>query len=121
MLPLLTLLKNPFTKLIVEKSVGAISHKLKKDAIIREKEIQNAQNVDLQSIKSADQTWRDEWLCIAFSLLLLAHFVPQFQDSMQRGWLILEHASDYFWIIILTIVGGSFGSSGITKFIKRKK
>ena len=62
-----------------------------------------------------------EWLCIAFSLLLLAHFVPQFQDAMERGWLILEHASDYFWIIILTIVGGSFGSSGITKFIKNKK
>ena len=24
------------------------------------------------------------------------------------------------WIIILTIVGGSFGSSGITKFLKEK-
>ena len=121
MLPLLTLLKNPFTKLIFEKSVGAISHKLKKDAIIKQKELDHANNVDIQSLKSADQTWRDEWLCIAFSLLLLAHFVPQFQDSMERGWLILEHASDYFWIIILTIVGGSFGSSGITKFIKNKK
>jgi hypothetical protein len=39
---------------------------------------------------------------------------------MMRGWEILELASDYFWIIILTIVGGSFGSSSITKFIKKK-
>ena len=120
MLPLLTLLKNPFTKLIVEKSVGAITHKLKKDAIIREKEIQNAQNIDLQSIKSSDNSLKDEWLVIVFSLIFLAHFIPQFQDAMERGWLILEHASDYFWIIILTIVGGSFGSSGITKFLKKK-
>ena len=121
MLPLLTLLKNPFTKFIVEKSVGAITHKLKKDAIIREKEIQNAQNIDLQSIKSSDNSLKDEWLVIVFSLIFLAHFIPQFQDSMERGWKILEFASDYFWIIILTIVGGSFGSSSITKFISKKK
>ena len=42
------------------------------------------------------------------------------QEYMLRGWEILELASDYFWIIILTIVGGSFGSSGITKFLKKK-
>jgi hypothetical protein len=121
MIQFLGLLKNPLTKLIAEKTIGAVTHKLKKDAIIKQKELDHANDVDIQSLKSADQTWRDEWLCIAFSLLLLAHFVPQFQDAMERGWLILEHASDYFWIIILTIVGGSFGSSGITKFIKSKK
>ena len=39
---------------------------------------------------------------------------------MERGWSILGTANDYFWIVILTIVGGSFGSSSITKFIKKK-
>jgi hypothetical protein len=39
---------------------------------------------------------------------------------MDRGWQILQTADDYFWIIILTIVGGSFGSSSIKKFIKKK-
>ena len=121
MIQFLGLLKNPLTKLIAEKTIGAVTHKLKMVAIIKQNELDHANDVDIQSLKSADQTWRDEWLCIAFSLLLLAHFVPQFQDAMERGWLILEHASDYFWIIILTIVGGSFGSSGITKFIKSKK
>ena len=57
---------------------------------------------------------------IIFSLIFLAHFIPSLQEAMLRGWEILELASDYFWIIILTIVGGSFGSSSITKFIKRK-
>jgi len=117
----LPLLKNPLTKLVAEKTIGAVTHKLKKDAIIREKEIENAQNIDLQSIKSSDQTWRDEWLCVVFSLIFIAHFVPVLQEAMFRGWEILELASDYFWIIILTIVGGSFGSSGITKFLKKKK
>ena len=111
----LALLKNPLTKLVAEKTIGAVTHKLKKDAIIREKEIQNAQNVDVQSLKSSDNSLKDEWLVIVFSLIFLAHFVPYLQDAMLRGWEILELASDYFWIIILTIVGGSFGSSSITK------
>ena len=121
MIQFLGLLKNPITKLIFEKSVGAISHKLKKDAIIKQKELDHAQNVDIQSLKSSDNSLKDEWLVIVFSLIFVAHFVPALQEAMLRGWEILELASDYFWIIILTIVGGSFGSSGITKFLKKKK
>ena len=116
----LALLKNPLTKLVAEKTIGAVTHKLKKDAIIREREIQNAQNVDIQSLRSSDSSLKDEWLVIVFSLIFIAHFVPQLQEAMLRGWEILELASDYFWIIVLTIVGGSFGSSSITKFINKK-
>ena len=68
MIQFLGLLKNPLTKLIAEKTIGAVTHKLKKDAIIKQKELDHANDVDIQSLKSADQTWRDEWLCIAFSL-----------------------------------------------------
>ena len=115
------LLKNPLTKIIAEKTFGAITHKLKKDAIIRDKEIQNAQNVDLQSLKSSDNSLKDEYLVLIFTTIFCLHFIPSLQDAMQRGWEILSSANDYFWIIILTIVGGSFGSSSITKFISKKK
>ena len=117
----LALLKNPLTKLVAEKTIGAVTHKLKKDQIVREREIENAKNVDIQSLKSSDNSLKDEWLVIVFSLIFIAHFVPSLQDAMERGWQILGFASDYFWIIILTIVGGSFGSSSITKFINKKK
>jgi hypothetical protein len=105
------LLKNPLTKLIAEKTIGAVTHKLKKNAILKQKELDHINTVDIQSLKSSDNSLKDEWLVIVFSLIFVA---------MMRGWEILELASDYFWIIILTIVGGSFGSSGITKFLKKK-
>ena len=117
----LSLIKNPLTKLVAEKTIGAVTHKLKKDQIVREREIENAKSVDIQSLKSSDNSLKDEWLVIVFSLIFLAHFAPPLQDAMQRGWEILATANDYFWIVILTIVGGSFGSSSITKFIKKKK
>ena len=116
----LPLLKNPLTKLVAEKTIGAVTHKLKKNAIIKQKELDHINSVDIQSLKSSDNSLKDEWLVIVFSLIFVAHFVPVLQEAMLRGWEILELASDYFWIIILTIVGGSFGSSGITKFLKKK-
>ena len=33
------LLKNPLTKLIAEKTIGAVTHKLKKDAILKQKDM----------------------------------------------------------------------------------
>tara|TARA_R100001224_G_C3965401_1_gene130628 strand:- start:147 stop:284 length:138 start_codon:yes stop_codon:yes gene_type:complete len=41
------LLKNPLTKLIAEKTIGAVTHKLKKDAIIKQKELDHVQSVDV--------------------------------------------------------------------------
>ena len=116
----LALLKNPLTKLIGQKVIGGIQNRIEKDKIIKERELNDAKNVDLQSLKSGDNSLKDEWLVIVFSLIFLAHFIPALQDAMQRGWEILGTANDYFWIVILTIVGGSFGSSSITKFIKKK-
>ena len=43
----LALLKNPLTKLVAEKTIGAVTHKLKKDQIVRDREIENAKNVDI--------------------------------------------------------------------------
>ena len=121
MIPLLGLLKNPLTKLIFEKTAGAISHKLKKDAIIKQKELDHTNNTDIQSLKSSENSLKDEYLVLIFTTIFCLHFIPSLQDAMQRGWEILSSANDYFWIIILTIVGGSFGSSSITKFIKKRK
>jgi hypothetical protein len=37
---------------------------------------------------------------------------------MDRGWQILANANDYYWIIILTIVGGAFGVTTLNKMRK---
>ena len=97
MIHLLGLLKNPFVKIIAEKTVGAISHKLKKDAIIRQKELDHANNTDVQSLKSSENSLKDEWLVIVFSLIF---------------WRILYHLSRMpckeagrFWNLLVIISG----------------
>ena len=116
----LKLLSNPLTKIIANKTIGAIQHKLEKDKIIKAKEIEAVKTVSVEQIRQQENSFKDEWLVVVFSLIFVFHFVPQFQDTMLRGWEILEYASDYFWIIILTIVGASFGVNTVEKFTAKK-
>ena len=110
MLPFLSLLKNPLVKIVADKTIGAIQHKLEKDKIIKAKEIEAVKTVSVEQIRQQEHSWKDEWITVIFTLLLVGHFVPVLQPAFDRGWQILSSANDYFWIIILTIVGGSFGS-----------
>ena len=126
MIQFLGLLKNPFVKIIANKTIGAITHKLEKDKIIKAKELEAANNLDvkkvevqIEQIRQQENSFKDEWLVIFFTILMACHFLPFTQDAMERGWQILEYADPMFWYIILTIVGASFGVTTMNK-IKKK-
>ena len=118
-------LNNPIAKIITEKTVGAIQHKIDKDKIIKAKEIEAVRDVDvakigvqMEQVRQTENSWKDEWLTLTFSGIFICHFIGPLQPFMNRGWEILAQANDYYWVIILTIVGGSFGVSTLKKFKK---
>ena len=113
------LLKNSLTKIIAEKTFGAIQHKLQKDKIVREKELDAVSQISIEQIKQQEHSWKDEWLVVFFTLLMACHFIPYTQDTMERGWAILQNADPMFWYIILTIVGASFGVTTMNKLKKK--
>jgi hypothetical protein len=119
------LLNNPITKLVAEKTIGAVQHKMEKDKIIKAKEIEAAKTVDvakigvqLEQVRQQENSWKDEWITVVFTLVFVAHFVGPLQPFMEKGWQILGQANDYYWIIVLTIVGGAFGVTTLKKFKK---
>ena len=114
------LLNNPVTKLITEKTVGAINHKIEKDKIIRAKEIEGATTVDVALINAQKDSIKDEVVTVTFMLILVCHFIPYTQPYMARGWEILKNADPMFWIIISIIVSASMGVTGINKIFKKK-
>ena len=115
----LPLLKNPLTRIVAEKTVGAIQHKLEKDKIIKAKEIEAAQNISIEQVRAQKDSFKDEWLCIFFTLVFAGNFLPWTQPWFEKGWTILEKADPMFWYIIITIVGASFGVTTMNK-IKKK-
>ena len=73
MIHLLGLLKNPLFKFAAEKTVGAITHKLEKDKIIKAKEIEAASSISVEQIKQQENSFKDEWLVIFFTILMACH------------------------------------------------
>ena len=136
MLPFLGFLSNPITKIVADKVIGGISHSMEKKKIIRTAEIEAAKSIDYAKIeaqkavsvaehavrksqvKASQNSLKDEYLTIFFTIVLGAHFFPQLQPHMARGWELLQGAPEMFWYIMLTIVGGSFGINTLNKFKK---
>lgn len=136
MLPFLGFLSNPLTKIIVDKTIGAVSHSMEKKKIIRAAEIEATKSLDIVRLeseklvkkaeaevlkaqaKATESSYKDEWLVLCFTAILLAHFIEPLQPHMERGWVLLQQAPDMFWIIMLTIVGGSFGVNTLSKWKK---
>ena len=117
----LKLLSNPITKIIADKTIGAIQHKMEKDKIVRAKEIEAEQNVSIEQIRSGKNSIKDEILTVKIALIFLCLFIPQTQHYMEKGFEILKNAPTEFWWAVLIVYSGSFGLSTVSKLTGNKK
>ena len=116
---LVPILKNPLTRIVANKTIGAIQHKLEKDKIIKAKEIEAVKTVSVEQIRQQQHSIKDEILTILISGILICTFLPMTQPSMIRGFEILKSAPTEFWWAVLIVFSGSFGMSTLRN-IKKK-
>ena len=117
-LGLAKLFSNPITKYVGEKVIGYFEHKTEVLKNERVAEIEASKSVQIQQIISSEKSWKDEYLTIVFTCVLVAHFIPPAMPFMEQGWELLKSAPSEFWWVILTIVSGSFGMNIMDKFKK---
>jgi hypothetical protein len=87
MIPFLGLAKlfsNPLTKYLGEKAIGYFEHKSEMLKNERIAEIELSKSVQIQQIKSSEKSWKDEYLTIVFTCILVAHFIPQLCHSWHK-------------------------------------
>jgi hypothetical protein len=93
MIPFLGLAKlfsNPITKYVGEKVIGHFEHKAEVLKNERMAEIEASKSVQVQQVKSAEKSWKDEYLTIVFTAVLVAHFIPPAMPFMAQGWQLLK-------------------------------
>jgi hypothetical protein len=96
MIPFLGITKlfsNPITKYIGEKVIGHFEHKAEVLKNERIAEIEASKSVQVQQVKSAEKSWKDEYLTIVFTAVLVAHFIPPAMPFMAKGWELLKVSS----------------------------
>ena len=116
---ILPLLKNPLTRMVASKTIGAITHKMEKDKIIKAREIEANKSISIEQIRQQEHSIKDELLTILICLIFIGVFIPYTQPTMTIGFEILKSAPTEFWWAVLIVFSGSFGMSTL-KNIKKK-
>ena len=94
--------------------------KAEAEANIMEKKAAGEIDWDLEAIRGARNSWKDEWLVILFSIPLILAFVPNMELVVLNGFEVLEQMPEWYQYSLGVIVASSFGVRAATKFFRRK-
>ena len=93
--------------------------KIKAETELLNKQISGEVEWDIQAIKQAESSWKDEYLTILFSIPLLLCFLPFTVEYVERGFAALSQTPDWYKYTLGVIVSASFGIKGASKFFKK--
>ena len=93
---------------------------IKAKTSLMEKQIKGEVDWDLEAIKNTQDSWKDEWLVLLFSIPLILSFCGDWgRDIVFNGFQALSQAPDWYKYTLGVIVSASFGIKGATKFFKK--
>ena len=94
--------------------------KAKAEAVVYEKQATGEIDWDLESIKGSQNSWKEEWLTIIFSIPLVMCFIPGMEEIVQNGFARLNELPEWYQYTLGVIVAASFGVRSATKFFGKK-
>ena len=89
------------------------------EAIVYEKKATAEIDWDLEAIKGSQNSWKDEWLTILFSIPMILAFVPGMEGVVQQGFSQLEAMPEWYQYSLAVIIAASFGIRSATKLFRK--
>ena len=89
------------------------------EAIVYEKKATADIDWDLEAIKASNNSWKDEWLVILFSIPMIMAFIPGLEGVVARGFEQLDMMPDWYQYSLGVIIAASFGIRSASRFFKR--
>ena len=121
MIQFLSILKNPLTKMVLNKGSEYLKHRAEKVKTVRAAEIEAAKDVDITRIKSQDQSYKDEILMLWLIGMLTTGWFPQTRENFREWVAIINDLPDSVWYLVIIVFTASFGSRVSDKLVNRKK
>lgn len=89
------------------------------EALVYEKKATAEIDWDLEAIKGSQNSWKDEWLVILFSIPMILAFIPGMEGVVQQGFAQLEAMPEWYQYSLGIIVAASFGIRSATKIFRK--
>ncbi len=91
------------------------------EAEVRKKQLTGEIDWDLAAIKGTDNSWKDEWITLLFSIPLILAFCGDWgNDIVAKGFMALEVMPQWYQIALGGIVSASIGMRSVSKFFGKK-
>ena len=94
--------------------------KIEAETSLMEKQIKGEVDWDIAAQKNSDNSWKDEYLTILFSIPLLLCFLPWTVEYVERGFQALSMTPEWYKYTLGVIVSASFGIKGASKMFGKK-
>ena len=89
------------------------------EAIVYEKKATADIDWDLEAIKASNNSWKDEWLVILFSIPMIMAFIPGLEGVVARGFEQLDMMPDWYQYSLGVIIAASFGIRGAARLFRK--
>lgn len=90
------------------------------EAEIKKKQLTGEIDWDIEAIRSAQSSWKDEWITLLFSIPLILAFCGDWGNQIvQAGFTALEVMPTWYQVSLGGIVSASIGLRSISKFYNK--
>jgi hypothetical protein len=90
------------------------------EAEIRKKQLTGEIDWDIEAIKATQNSWKDEWITLLFSIPLILAFCGDWGNQIvQDGFTALEAMPTWYQVSLGGIVSASIGLRSISKFYNK--
>ena len=102
------MLFNLLGKTLIENSIGALKHHIKKKEVVRNLVIDAAKEIQLEKIKQSGGSFKDELSLVWFLVILSLRLIGETERFMNWAKVLSAMPSEIFYIFG-AIVAASFG------------
>ena len=93
--------------------------KAEAEAVVMQRKATGEIDWDLEMAKGSQNSWKDEWLTVLFSIPLILAFIPGMEDVVQNGFNQLRLMPEWYQYSLGIIVAASFGVRAATRVFKK--
>ena len=91
------------------------------EAEIKKKQLTGEIDWDLEAIKATQNSWKDEWITLLFSIPLILAFCGDWgRQVVADGFAALEVMPQWYQVALGAVVSASVGIRSVSKFFGKK-
>ena len=108
-------------KVWLEGKTAKTKAKAEAEASVMKTQAKSAADWETAMARASNQSWKDEWLTVLFSIPLILAFVPSAVSYVREGFVVLATMPEWYQTGLSIVIAASFGVRGAIGIMNKVK